>query len=285
MDDYLPAELMSILVKRRALIGYIRTSTMDKRELEEKLDVSRPTIDRAFRELEDGDIISSIGTDYELTLFGKLVHDEFADTWRSIEKITEAHPLLEQLPPDLDFPAGFFDAGEIHLSNPKVQAEPFQHVWDLLEGCDEFEALLPVMTPEYLRRFHDTVVKQGISGEIVLEEDVEGTLFASYEEMLTDLLDIEHCSLWSTKRAIPIGLVVVDGTVLWTGFYGPAGGLRGAIVNESDVAVTWGNEQFETYREQSDPVITRGSATRHRKESPTDAYLRNNRILPSDIST
>lgn len=111
------------------------------------------------------------------------------------------------------------------------------------------------------------VVEQGTAGEIILEEGIVEILFANYRELVTDLLEIERCSLRRTERAIPFGLIVIDGSVVWAGFYGPAGGLVGAVVNESETVVTWGRNQFESFRERGDPVMTRGIVT-HRGREP-----------------
>lgn len=284
MSEFNAGEILVTLDKRRRLIENFRDGTTDKRALAEQLDVSRPTVDRACRNLEEYGIISSNGTDYELTLFGKLVHDKFTETVKSIEKIATARTLFEQLHLDFSFPAGFFLEGEIRRSNPKAPAEPFQLVWNLLDGSSEFVALLPVMKAGYVRGFNEAVVEQGISGAIVIEEGIVGVLFADHGDLLTDLLEIERCSFWGTRRPIRIGLVVVDGRRLWVGFYGPAGGLRGAIVNESSTTVKWGEDQFESYRDQSDRVGTHGSATSHAEESPNDTDARNNRVPPSDVS-
>lgn len=96
--------LLSVLIKRQPLLELIRYGTTDKRELENELEISRPTIDRAFRNLEGFDIISSSGTDYEMTLFGRYLFEEVTNARDTVETLEKSKPLLKHLPPAAELP-------------------------------------------------------------------------------------------------------------------------------------------------------------------------------------
>lgn len=67
-----------------------------------------------------------------------------------------------------------------------------------------------------------------------------------------------------------MGLILIDQTTLWVGFYGEASGLRGAIITEAEDAVSWGKDQVEAYRDQLSPAAHHRLGNNRTKESPLD---------------
>jgi predicted transcriptional regulator len=250
--------LLSVLIKRQPLLELVRHGTTDKRELEYELEISRPTIDRAFRNLEEFDIISSSGTDYEMTLFGRYLFEEVTNTRDTVETLEKSKPLLEHLPPDAELPIQVLKDSEILRSDTTAPIRPFQTVRDMLEHCNEFLAVFPVIQPEYLRMVHDETADGEKSGHLFLSEASINSFTERYQAMFNDLLDSETCSLWSIHESVEQAIVLVDNQVVWVGCSGPAGGLAGAIVNDTKPAIEWAQERFDDYQRDGERIFTRG---------------------------
>lgn len=234
MDNLGPSKLLNLCINRHDLLHKFREGITDKRELTAELDISRPTVDRAFRDLEECEIFVSDGTDYEMTLFGELVVEQVQTAMSSLEKLIVVRHMIKDLPRDIDIPTELFLAGDIHRSTPQAPSEPLRLISDSIAGSREFVMLLPVINPEYVRMLHEAITEQEKSGEIILPTETVEILFSNYRNELNDIIASVQCELYQTKRSISYDLVIVDESVLWASFYGPAGGLRGAIVNESD---------------------------------------------------
>lgn len=262
MSKLSPNEILNVLNTRRDLLVKLRGGITNKRELTGKLQYSRPTIDRAFRNLEDLGIISSDGTDYELTLFGMLVTDEFEKSWSAVEQFISVREFLMRISPHQDIPLELVNSGTIYPSEPRAPAEPFHQVVDLLEGSQQFLAILSVLKPEYIQCFHEAITQHGISGSLIFHNIVLDTLYSNYRNELTDLLNSKRCALEVTNQSSPFNLIIVDEEVLWAGFYGPTGGLHGAIVNSSEDMIQWGLTFFESFRDRSEQVTLRGGYRR-----------------------
>ncbi|MEA5388779.1 hypothetical protein VB773_04070 [Haloarculaceae archaeon H-GB2-1] len=91
------SELLKMAAKRHDFLLALHDGILSKSEMEQSVDASRPTIDRAFRELEDAGLLSSQGTSYELTNFGYLFCDQFSQTVRTYETLSDARTLLSHL--------------------------------------------------------------------------------------------------------------------------------------------------------------------------------------------
>lgn len=258
MEVDTPEEFLSILIKRRSILEKFSEGTTDKRVLESELNISRPTIHRAFRDLEDFGIISSVGSKYELTLFGKYVFSELTDARASIETLIKSKTLIDQLPLESGIPVRVFKEGEIRIPDPMAPIEPFRVIRNLLKECDNFVALLPILKPEYVRMFQEEIVDQGKLGEIILRGEVVEAFSTHYKDSFRSLLESTKCSLMTTEVEIPYGFVLMDKSVLWMEFHGAAGGLVGAIINQTDFAVDWAEQHYEFYRDASAQAIVRG---------------------------
>lgn len=128
----------------------------------------------------------------------------------------------------------------------------------MLEHCNEFLAVFPVIQPEYLRMVHDETADGEKSGHLFLPEASINALTERYQSMFNDLLDSETCSLWLIGKPVEQAIVLMDYQVVWVGCYGPAGGLAGAIVNDTKPAIEWAQERFEDYQREGEPIFTRG---------------------------
>lgn len=250
--------LLHLLNKRRTILENILDGNSGKRELEDKLDISRPTIDRAFRNLEKYGVISSVGTEYKMTMFGKLIYEQFLNSYNIIEILSESQSVLEQLPCNFELPVDVLTDGSIHLSNPKVPDEPFLEAQELLQDSGSFVAMLPVVNTECFRTVFDSVIENGNSGELIVPDEVMEILFTNYRDKVETLLSTEHCSLMSTIESTPLGIIVFNDNIAWVGIYAKNGALLGGIVNDTYGAVEWAKTQFKLYRDRSNPVMVRG---------------------------
>ena len=71
------------------------------------------------------------------------------------------------------------------------------------------------------------------------------------------ILGTENGMVWWLKQLPPFGFVLIDEEVLWLAVYDDDGGLKGAIVNDTDAAVTWATDVFQTYCQLGEQILVR----------------------------
>lgn len=71
--------LLELTHKRGYILRAISTDGAEKRDLADELSDSRPTIDRAIRELEADGLVVRVEGKCQLTLLGRLLYERYRD--------------------------------------------------------------------------------------------------------------------------------------------------------------------------------------------------------------
>lgn len=257
MSGSITPPLLETVARRACVIRVLLENRADKRELEASLDVSRTTINRAVDSLRECGCIVQRDGKWEVTLFGRLAHEEYERLRKRYEALTDAQPLLLQLPIDTSFDCTLVDS-EVLLPELPAPHAPIKRLEELLTNCSQIQGVSPVVLPDFVRLFTEQIVELGIDTELVLQDDLVDYLCVTYPDELDAALEMENATIWRLDQTIPFGLVLIDEKFVWSAVYDEDGGLKGAIVNDTDSAITWGNNVFHRYRKLATQVKRHG---------------------------
>lgn len=237
--------------RRTGLINKLAAGPADKPELTERLDISRTTVDRAIRELESAGLVERTDEGYVLTLFGRLVHEEFDRFLERLASLRRARDLLEHLPSNFEIDPEVLAGATVMPSNQPMPHEPIEHFETAVEESDHVVGYSPVVFPEYISLFHREITEEGTTAELFLDETLVGQLRTNYAEELQEVTASEGCRLYQfpPEHASPVGIVLLDDTTVWIGVYD--GDLQGMIVVSSLQAREWARERFDRYRDHA----------------------------------
>lgn len=251
-----PCRLMQTVASRARVIECLFDGVTDKRDLQDALDVSRTTIDRAFHDLEEIDVVRSSGSDYELTLSGRLAYQNDEQLSQRYQSIATATPLLLQLPIDAPVGVRLLKDADVSPSKPCAPHEPISQLEELIHHGTHVRAFFPVVLQRYVDLFHDQITETSIEAELILGDDIVDVLSEHYSDEFRAIVRADACELLTVPEAPPFGLVVVDTKHVWMGVHEERGGLRGAIYNETEDAVDWGVETYQQYRNRAAADVT-----------------------------
>jgi predicted transcriptional regulator len=247
---------MQTVASRAHVIECLLDGVTDKRDLQEQLDVSRTTVDRAFHDLEEIDAVRSSGSDYELTLSGRLAYESYEQLTHKCQSIATATPLLLQLPIGASVDVRVLKEADVSQSKPCAPHEPIRQLEELIERGDHIRAFLPVVLQRYLDLFYDQITESNIEAELILGEDIVEVLSKHYSDEFRAIVQSDACELLTVPEAPPFGLVEVDAQHVWLGVHEEGGGLRGAMYNETEDAVNWGMETYQRFRNRATRGVT-----------------------------
>lgn len=249
--------LFHLLHKRYDVLQCLCAGELDKRTVEERIDASRPTIDRAFRELEAEGLLTSTGTTYELTNFGERCCAAFREADETLRTLDGARDLLAHLPADAGFDQRLLDGATIHHAEEHAPQAPLVKVVEIGRQASDIRGYSSIITQQYVSQFHDIVVEQGTPTTLVFTEDVVETGRGSYTPEFEAIVAADNATVHVTPNVFTYGVIVGDGTVAV-----PVGSeldrLRAVLVNDTDAAVAWAEEfldralDAESARELSD---------------------------------
>lgn len=255
MDQAPIRALLEAIAGRARLIECLDEGVTDKREIEDRLNKSRSTINRWLSDLREADVITPEADGHQLTVAGKLAYQEYVRFEQRFSNIINAKPLLVYLPTDVDFDVRILEDAEVLISHEIAPQEPIHRLEDMVQKAETrtVHGISPVVLPRYVEFFYDQIVAEGLEAEFVFETEVMEYLLSAYHDEVTDVMETKRGSFCQVEgKALPYGLVVVDDEGVWVPIYESGGGLRGAIINTSPAAIHWGHEQYDTVRKRAE---------------------------------
>lgn len=260
MTDLSRDDLLHLVSTRHEMIEAICQGTLDKRHLQRSLDVSRPTVDRAFRELEENGLLDSQGTDYVVTRFGRLFCDQFQGHIANLDEMVRLGPYLATLPESAPVDERVLMDAEILNSEPHAPLSPVSEMGRLAADADTVVAYMNVILP-YVLSILDRNVNQGeMDGTIILPTDVMEQALGEYMSEISTLLENEGFSLIKSEARAPHGIALVDDELVGVSIRDEDSHLQGILINDTPAAVEWAREQLDRLAAEGEQYeFTRGS--------------------------
>lgn len=273
MSGSISPSLLETVARRVSILDHLLEESADKRDLEGALDVSRATIDRAINSLSEAGCIDYQDGVWEMTLLGRLAHNNYKQLAREYEGLTLAQPVLRHLSTKIPLDADILIDADIHLAQAPAPHAPIQHLEKLLEQSQQVKGMSPVTLPKYIDLFYNQIVTQNTDTDLVLGDEVVEYLWLNYHSDMDDALKADNCRMWRLEDEPPFGLVLVDREAIWIGVHGDDGGLKGAIVNNTESAISWASDVFYSHQEQGENVLLRGGTGQSRNHHLSKRWL------------
>lgn len=249
-------ELREVLSKRHIVLEALLDDWKTRPQLVDELNYSRSTIDRAIDDLCDAGCIERTGSEFRATFPGKLAletHQQYQNKTKLIQQETD---LLANLSFDSPLDHSFLDGAQIYSSatTPGVADQP---VYDLLPSATKFTGISPVIYREYLEALTDRLHDGGFDLEVIATTELLESMQENYADEFASLAEFNSIdvyvidefpshSLWVLYQdsATYAGMAIFD-----------EGGKKGSIINDSDEAVAWVENQYRQYRDASTRMI------------------------------
>ena len=249
-DEDRPAETIATATRRSSLLAALSTEAKQQRALRDELGVSRSTVYKAVRELDEQGLVERTDDGLALTLAGRMVESAYARFHETASDVCRTRELLSILPRDADVPTALLEDADVVTAERYAPNRPVRRFEKLVSSADAVRGISPVALPQYVDLFHEQATQADLAVDLVLEKPVVEYLLTEYADQLGETLDTGRLTVWETESLLPFGLLVVEGERDAVGVvvYDDRGELRGLVVNESNAAVDWGRETFDAFR-------------------------------------
>lgn len=247
-------------VSRRAeIIECLMDGPTYNRDIRDRLDVSRSTVYKAIRELEELDLAQRGSKGYELTIVGRLLFEEYRRYQSRVEDVCRSGTLLSVLPTNTDIPIEVLDGADVYVSERHAPNRPVRVIEEIIRDATVSKGTGPIVLPRYVELFHDAIVAGDLEAELVFERSVHEYLASDYTDSYSEALGTENLSVWVTPDdEHPYGLLIVEEPSPRIGLivYDRDGGLKGIIVNDTEPACDWGYETWKRSRDRGAHTTT-----------------------------
>jgi predicted transcriptional regulator len=236
------------LTRRWPVLDELRDGPLDRRELQEAVGVSRPTIHRQLRALRDRELVTKQNGSFSLTPVGELAAAEFArafdamDTVSALSRVTPWLPLAE-----FGFEFDRLGNTEIALPRPNDPFAPTRRMLRTIHGADHIRMLTYTFLPEGDPAARQCFVEEGQHFEGILDSTLVCSLLddPASRTHLRDLLT-RGARIAIAPEPVPLILTIADEWVI-IGAVDDSGRPRGLIVSDDHVVRTWAEETITDY--------------------------------------
>lgn len=249
-------DLLELAAKRHEVLEAIETGTREKRNLTEELAVSRPTVDRAVRELEDARLVVRESGECALTLLGRLVWEHFGELLETFESLASSAEITCELPANAPIDSRAIDGAAFSTNTERIPARPLPIRSDI-DGSREMKAVLNKVFPQCVEKFHEHA-NDHLTVEFVMHTDALEMVREVYGHPTRERLCQSGYEVYRTDDTPPFDAFLVDRDLVFVRVYSRhEGALVGTIENVEDAAVRWAGELFDTLKRDADPVVPR----------------------------
>ena len=248
-----PFAVMRTIDDRIALVRALRDEPLEKRDLIERLDCSRSTVNRAVRSLEELHLIRRRDSEYVLTFPGSALLAEYERCCSFARTVSENARTLTNIPVE-HFPDGeLFRDAEIICGTPPAPDRPRERFGELATGADQIYALVPSTNTDRVMELNHRVVKHDRPTEFVLESEVLEYWLSAHADTLHESLRSDQLTILLSNETFPYALALIENTesAIIVGVCDDSRRLCGLIISETEPALEWGRNVYQAYREKA----------------------------------
>lgn len=270
-------ELLDLVGDRAEFIRTLRDGPLFKRDIIDRLDTSRSTVDRAVEALVDAGLVSKVDGGYRTTRTGRLALARYETLRSDMQGILDASPVVDAIPAAASLSSLPVAKSTVHRIDPH---EVPDLVRETLEGSNGVAAALP--------RLSDSVVLDAYREHAGPETRTRLVLSPSLADALVDRLPAQSRLLATAgvrvfRGDVPdVGIVVSRGdtdralVIAYTGFGGVAGALELTEPEAVNRLADRVEDRIAGATERTDELAADESTPELRAPQPGDA-------LPADL--
>lgn len=244
--------LLRLLFRREDIVKHVRDGPIDIRSLTEAVDVSRPTVHRGLKSLQQHDVVDETADGYALTAYGEFVFDRYGTVIEQFDRIHENRELLLALESSAPISEALLDGATYTPTLPFAPEKPLGEIEAIVRESAVVRGFSPVVVGRYVSLFHEQLTTSTLDAEVLTTPDVYNYLRSAWTEQLDEAVDA-GMSFFLVDDPLPFGLIVAEEPkeMVCVMVYDD-GTLRGLIQNDSSDAVAWGRELYESHRQAAE---------------------------------
>ena len=253
-SDRVETDLLGDVVRHGPVLETLRGKPMDRREIEEALDVSKATSHRFTQWLFEQGYVEKVDGRFQLTGRGQTVADEVMRFEANIRTADRMAPLLDVVCEDhQEFVVEPFVDARVTTAEADDPYRPVERFISLVGESSMFRGFNTThMAPLVLGEFHQQVFEETETEIIYLPSIVE-KLVETYPEQAREAVERGHLTL-RTRDELPYGLAIFDECVGIGGYDERTGQMQVFVDTESAIAREWAERVYASVRADSEPL-------------------------------
>jgi len=199
----------------------------------------------------------------QLTLLGQYTFDHHARYKEGLESLTDATPVIKELPRDTPVERRFLIDAEIHVATAPVPDEVMQVFLDAVESATHVRSITPLAMAGYVDSFYRAATTGSDAQlEAVLPLETFERLRTLHPDSTDRAMADDDITLYHGDIPVTFSLWIADDDHAGLIVYADQG-VQGILINDTDDALDWATNQYDRIQKDAEPIFYRGSARRN----------------------
>lgn len=248
-------DVFGILSDRHEVLALIADGTCSQQQIADQTSASQSTISRALTRFKDLGLVRETDNQYELTLLGNLVHQQFKTCVQEVEQLYTAEDILNDLPADVPFNPAVLTDADITISQPHAPDAGLDPVLRLTQEATCIKAAAATIHAGYADTFDAQMANSDLNAEFVMTEAVVDQSRTMYENRDPTAVCTGRLDLYVTGENIPYSLMLIEteDDVYTAIIVSSHSGTHGTITTSNSTASKWARNQYEEIKAAAEP--------------------------------
>jgi predicted transcriptional regulator len=251
-----PEELCETVLLRGEFLDELVGVHRRKPALADELSVSRSTVDRALRQLEQAGLVTRVDGEFTATLPGRLAAKTYGEYREDVGTIAETSDLLCNLDPECNVSRRMLRGADVMVAQQPAPYRPATELKSYVHGASRVLGLSRSITNSSTSDLLAARVKEGMEYHVVYDTTLAQFLSRGRGKERAEMVETGHFEAYATD-GLPYGLFIFereDQTVVALVIYDDTDDLRGVFLNDTEEAIEWAREVWHSVRETAMPI-------------------------------
>lgn len=207
MSETAPEEILDIINRRSSIIKLIEDGVTDKSIITDEVAVSRQTVGRAVRELEEVGVISTNGSDISLTTGGEIYQEWYKKTIDRYERILGAETVVNHIGDDINL-NNYMETGTSIIEG----GSGFPHkILSEIKSCLESSNRLTICLPQPHPHLFEAIsmqLSEDIALSLLIDATYEVEFVSYYAPKFKNIHETASCDVRFLKHSFENGYIV-----------------------------------------------------------------------------
>lgn len=244
-----------VVVQREPILSVLVGSKLDKRELVDRLDVSRSTVDRGIRDLETYGFVGRENGGFTATSVGEAAYRAYCQFEEQLDEFDRMRTILEHVDPEDGLDPAILVGAEAYLEYADPPESIAFQVSKHAADAEHIESVTRTLSRERSAlRLHAAVVERNTSFSGVYAVDIASFLKAWDVEDRHEMAETGRYRAFVTDEETPFTVFLYhhpDHIDVCIFIYDENDEIFGLIVNDTEAAVEWARAYYQRFRESA----------------------------------
>lgn len=252
--DRIDPDRLGDIVRHGPVLEALREKPLDRREIEDRLDVSRATSHRLTKWLDEQGFVEKVDSRFELTGRGEAVADEVLRFEANVSTVHRMGPLLDVIcPHHAEFAIEPMVDATVTVAEPTDPYRPVERFISLVSESETFQGfntthMAPLTTGEFYEHMFDAT-----ESEIIYTPHIVEKLLDTYPTRASEAIDSGQLTL-RIREELPYGLAIFDERVGIGGYSDKTGLMKAFVDTDSPLAREWAERVYASIEADSTPL-------------------------------